>query len=151
MNAMTVMQSTARDSERAQLLNKLYDFNAERLQLAKDRFQDTATFFAVVNKLKEERRIAIELIALAHSKPIPVELLKELLVNHEIVEVGDRYVYNGTDILYREALCLVLGLAIRHFYTNLSDERFIDQIRMYLGHSTITRLSIMMYDDRKVA
>lgn len=133
--------------EKAHLLDALYELNAARIQLVKDSFNSVSEFYNLTNRLKLERRIVIELVALAHKLTISTEILRELLANNAIVKVGDQYVYNGPPAQYREAICRVLCCAIRNWYHMLSDQNFVEHLKAYVSYHTITAFGEFMHLD----
>lgn len=125
-------------SEKTQILNEVYAMVQERIHLPRASFPCIEDFYEVLNRLKDEKRICIEMIAFLHCEDIKPETIILFLDSHDIVRVGNRMVYDGDEQFgYRKHASMALAELVCEVYKNLSEEKMMELVSTQFSSAAI--------------
>lgn len=129
------------DHQKTIALNELYAMINERIYLIRATFDNDEAFFDILNGLKDDRKIAVEIIAFLHAEDIQASTVRAFLDAHDIVKAGNRLIYDGDmQYGYRKAAVQALSALVCEVYKHLSKEKFDEVIRTQFSHKAIQRI-----------
>jgi hypothetical protein len=125
-------------TEKTLALNEIYRMITERVHLPKASFSSIEDFYEVLNRLKDERKMCVEMLAFLHAEEISAQTIMAFLDAHDIVRIGSRMIYDGDEAFgYRKHASFALASLVCEVYKNLSKEKMMELVNMQFSGKTI--------------
>ncbi len=113
--------------EKNQALNEIYDLVTEHIHLPSKDFEHKECFYEVLNAIKDQKKVCIEMIAFLHNESISATEVAFFLDAYDIVKVGSRLVYDGKEKFgQRRHAMMALAAMVCEIYKDISKEKMIE-------------------------
>ena len=131
--------------EKTMVLNMVYRFVQERHPIYKASFESDDAFYTVLNGLKDDRKVAIEMIAFLHAEPLDAKTIIDTLDDNMIVKIGNgRFIYDGHLLEYRRAAVRALAQLVLMAFRRVSNEKINELIQLQFSHKAIQAIQEAM-------
>jgi len=124
--------------EKTVALNEVYVLVGERIHLPKESFDSVEAFYIVLNAIKEQKKICIEMLAFLHAEQLDAKTIYTFLDAHDIVKIGSKLIYDGDDQFgTRRHAMMALAELVSEVYRNLSKERMLELLQLQFSRKAI--------------
>lgn len=124
--------------KKTMVLNMVYRFVQERHPIYKAAFDSDESFYTVLNGMKDDRKVAIEMIAFLHAEQLDAKTIIDTLDDNMIVKIGNgRFIYDGHLLEYRRAAVRALAQLVLLSFNKVSNDKINELIQLQFSHKAI--------------